>query len=518
MLTPVSAMAPQTTSTSRTVQHAPWKTAAPAGSVALDGPSPTSTILSTAGSSVISTSKGSIDPTQSSNDDSGNPQQPSLQESVPLSTPEPTGNPEPRSTNDRPSHSGTLAIPDPLSRQSSFSVSYELDERPVYDVGGEKITLGGLAVTVKGVEISLDASATGLLSGSENIFVDSPTKTIPSLTIDHQTISANSASMYIISEQTLSPNGPAITLSGTTYSLAVSATALLVGSSTISLGAPQSAPPTLHISGTTYTADTQPRLRFQATEVIAGGPSVTISNVPYALDASATMFYIGSSRIAVSSLLQQASSPSLLPDNDGVVAVPLVVGSSTTTLQVASGDQSPTIIINATPYTANTASAFIIGTQTLAPGSPAITINSTRYSLPSIPTSSSVTAAQAQAAISVGSSLYTCRQNAPCTIASQVLRPNGTITVGAETLVYGEGGIDVIKEEKTTLGAERGEVITSHISGLTPIGEETGTAQAAGTGNAREESGAMIIGADARNLYPLLGMVGAIIVGCLVFD
>ncbi|KAL8779347.1 MAG: hypothetical protein Q9213_006990 [Squamulea squamosa] len=517
MLTPVAAMAPQTTSTSRTVQHAPWKTAAPAGSIALDGPSPTSTILSTAKPSVKPTSGGNVDPTQPNTDGHESSQDTRLQESIPLSTPDPTGNSEPRNTHDRLSHSGTLVSSDPLPQQSSSKDDYELDERPVYNVGGEKITLGGPAVTVKGVQVSLDASATGLSLGSENILLGSPTQMIPSLTINHQTVSANSASMYIIEEQTLSPNGPAITVSDTTYSLAESATALLVGSSTISLGTSQSDPPTLQISGTTYTADTQPRLKFKGTEVIAGGAPVTISNVPYALDASATVLYMGSSAIAVSSLLQQASSPSLSSNNEGVTAVPLIIGSSTTTLQISSRDQRPTIIINSTPYTANTASAFIIGTQTLAPGSPAITINSTRYSLPPLPTSSSIAAAQAQAAISLGSSLYTCRQNAPCTIASQVLRPNGTITVGAETLVYGEGGIDVIREEKTTLGAEKGEVLTSHISGLTPIGEETGTAPAAGTGSARKESGGVTIRVGARMLYVSLGAVGALIVRCF-FD
>ncbi|KAI4280016.1 MAG: hypothetical protein L6R38_004777, partial [Xanthoria sp. 2 TBL-2021] len=418
-------MAPQTTSTSHVVKHAPWKTAAPAASIPLDSPSATSTALSRAESSVSSTSESDTDPTQLSVDDPRSPQ-----ETMIPST-------EPSSTNHHSGDRGTQAGPDPLPQRSSPPppFDYEFDHRPVYSVKGERITPGGPAVTVEGVQYSLDASTTALLSGSQTILLDASTKMIPTLTIDEQTVSAESALVYSIGEQTLSPGGPAITISGTSYSLAESATALLVGSSTVSLGPPQSDPPPLSINGEEYSADTRPRLRFKGSEIVAGGPTITINNVPYALDSSATALHMGSSTIAVSSLIQQPPSQSQPPDEEAFAPAPLVIDSSTTTLQPSAKDQPLTITINSTPYTANPASAFIIGTQTLAPGASAITINSTQYSLPPLPTtpspsSSTPTAPQIQAAITVNSVVYTCRQNAPCTIASQVLNPNGTITVG----------------------------------------------------------------------------------------
>jgi hypothetical protein len=61
--------------------------------------------------------------------------------------------------------------------------------------------------------------------------------TLPSaLTINGQTIAPNSQGDFVIGTQTLTPGGPAITVSGTPISLAPSATAIVVGGSTTALG------------------------------------------------------------------------------------------------------------------------------------------------------------------------------------------------------------------------------------------------------------------------------------------
>ena len=423
---------------------------------------------------------------------------------------------EPSGPNGHPGDRGTQADPDPPSQQSSPPIDYELDYQPVYNVKEEKLTPGGPAVTVDGVKYSLDASATALLSDSQTIPLGSPTKLIPSLIIDQQTLSADSAFVYRIGGQNLNPGGPAIAISGTSYSLAASATALLVGSSTVPLGSARPAPPPIPINGEIYTADTRPRLKFKGSEIVAGGAPVTINDVPYALDLSATALYIGSRTIAVSSLMQQqqqASGQSQPADEAGLA--PAIIGSSTTP---TAKQKPPTIInINSTPYTANAASAFIIGTQTLAPGRPAITINSTRYSLPPpLPASSSSSstppAPQIQAAITVDATFYTCRQNTPCTIASQVLHPKGTITVGAETLIYRNGGIDVISATAVVEAPSSMPVITSHISGLTPLGPETVMTAAARTGK-DEESGAAAKDVRGWRLWMLVVVVVGVGVG-----
>ncbi|KAL8877414.1 MAG: hypothetical protein Q9198_004568 [Flavoplaca austrocitrina] len=437
------------------MKHAPWLTAAPAGTISFDGPSPTPTALATPDSSVF------YDPQIA---------QETIIQSTSVSSPDYSLN-----TN-KNSHTGdrdTQAVLDPLLQPSSSTLDYELESRPVYNINEQKITPGGSAVMVDGVQYSLDKPATALWSDGRIVPLDSPTQSFPDLTIDQQTVSADTASMYTNAEQNLQPEGPAITVSGT------SATALVVGSSTLVLDAFQPGPPPLSINGRIYSADVRPRLKFKGSEIVAGGPPVTINNVAQSLDPSATALYVGSNTIAVSSLTQQSAGQSNLSDIQDTTPYPLIIiGPSTTTLHPSATNQPLTLTINSTPYTANPQSAFIIGSQTLAPGGPAITINSTRYSLPPLPTSSlfsstTTSPPQIQAGLTVNSSIYTCIQNTPCTIASQVLSPNATITVGAETLVYGPEGIDVISQTEVVQTPSAGPIITSHISGLTPIGEET---------------------------------------------
>ncbi|KAL8637907.1 MAG: hypothetical protein Q9226_009062 [Calogaya cf. arnoldii] len=188
-------MAPQTTSTSHVVKHAPWKTAAPAGSISLDGPSATSTASARVETNVSYISESDVDPTQSSADDPRRPKG-TLIQSTPVST---ILNSEGGSKDSPSQNGGPQADSDPL--------------------------------------------------------LDSSIKMISSVIIDQPIVSAGSALIYSIGEQTLSPGGPAIAISGTSYSMADGATALLVGSSTIPLNA-QLDPPALSINGEVYSADT----------------------------------------------------------------------------------------------------------------------------------------------------------------------------------------------------------------------------------------------------------------------
>ncbi|KAI4273622.1 MAG: hypothetical protein LQ337_004505 [Flavoplaca oasis] len=465
-------------------------TAAPAASISFDGPSPTSTTLTKAESSASYSSRNDVDPPPSRGDDPRIAQETIIQ-SISVSPP---GHTLDTNTNNHSGDRDPQAFPDPLLQPPSSILDYELDSQPRYNVNGQKITPGGSAVMVNGVQYSLDKPATALRSDGRIVPLDSPTISFPNLTIEQQTVSAGTESMYTIAEQTLQPEAPAIMVSGTSYSLAKSATALVVGSSTLDLDASQPESPPLSINGKVYSADARPRLEFKGSEIVAGGRPVTINNVPHSLDPSATALYAGSNIIAISSLTQPSSGPSNSPDIQDTIAAPLIIiGSITTTLHPSATNRPLTLTINSTPYTADPQSAIIIDSQTLAPGGPAITINSTRYSLLSPATSSSffssaTTTPQIQAAITVNSLIYTCIQNIPCTIASQVLSPNATITVGPETLVYGPEGIDVISQAEVVQTPSVGPIITSHISGLTPIGEET-AAPAVGEGNGGDVEG-----------------------------
>jgi uncharacterized protein YodC (DUF2158 family) len=108
-----------------------------------------------------------------------------------------------------------------------------------YMLGEQTLKPGGPAITFSGTQVSLAPGASAIvvgLSTSMLLASDSPgdlelpNGPAPVLTL---TANSNSASEYVIGDQTLKPGGPAITISGTPVSLDHQATALLVGSSTM---------------------------------------------------------------------------------------------------------------------------------------------------------------------------------------------------------------------------------------------------------------------------------------------
>lgn len=103
---------------------------------------------------------------------------------------------------------------------------------------GSDLTLGtGPSTTI--VALQTSNSQTQLIIGTSTTIIGPPaTPPLTSIlvpgpiTIGTQTLTPDSVSRYLIASQTLVPGGPAITVSGTPVSLAPSATAVVVGTST----------------------------------------------------------------------------------------------------------------------------------------------------------------------------------------------------------------------------------------------------------------------------------------------
>ena len=118
-----------------------------------------------------------------------------------------------------------------------------------YVLGEQTLKAGGPAVTISGTQISLASgasvvvigSSTSVLVGSESHEDRVQTGNVQSLlTFAGATATLNSASEYIVADQTLTPGGSAITLSGTRISLAPDATTIVIGSATSVLAAASS--------------------------------------------------------------------------------------------------------------------------------------------------------------------------------------------------------------------------------------------------------------------------------------
>lgn len=117
------------------------------------------------------------------------------------------------------------------------SKTYTLNPSSQFIIGSQTLSAGSHEITINGHTLSLASSASSIIiDGSTHAISYPPVTTLsptaaPILTINHQPVTANSASEYVIGSQTLIPGGSAITISGTPVSLASSAADVVVGSS-----------------------------------------------------------------------------------------------------------------------------------------------------------------------------------------------------------------------------------------------------------------------------------------------
>ena len=166
--------------------------------------------------------------------------------------------------------------------------TFSPDPTGAYKMGGQILTPGG-AVTLSGTSISLAPSATALIVSSTTTPLIALT-VLPAITVGSQTINADDSGAYHIMGQTLSP-GERVTVSGTPISLAPSATALVVDSVITPL---TRALPLLTIGSSTFTADSSGEYQIMDQTLTLGG-IVTISGTSISLASSATAVVIGSS-------------------------------------------------------------------------------------------------------------------------------------------------------------------------------------------------------------------------------
>ncbi|MCJ1420146.1 hypothetical protein MMC32_006503 [Xylographa parallela] len=170
----------------------------------------------------------------------------------------------------------------------------------------------------------------------------------PIITFPGAPIIAHTTIVYTTSLQTLIPGGPSIIISSTTLSLAVSATAIAVGGTTVPFSPlSPSSPPMITISNTAYTADSASAFKLETQTPLPGGLALTNAGVVLSLTPSATAIVIGDITIP----LQQPTS------------------------------HDPLITVGSTIFTASLSSFFLVGTQSLLPDSPALTISDAIISL-----------------------------------------------------------------------------------------------------------------------------------------
>ena len=212
-----------------------------------------------------------------------------------------------------------------------------------------------------------------------------------------------------------------------------------------------------------------PEFSNPALPTIASQPIVqTIAGIPFSISRSQVI--VGTQTILPGN---PAITYSNTPISLGPSATALVIGSSTFNLAPSNGPiPAPTLNFGGTVYTENSASVFIIGSQTLQPGS-AIVIDGTTVSLASGATAAviggssvplatfapdgdeggSLSAVTGPEALTFGGSIYVANSASMYVVGGQTLTQKGAVTVDGTVISLAPGGTEVIVGSSTeTLG------------------------------------------------------------------
>lgn len=301
-----------------------------------------------------------------------------------------------------------------------------------FEIGSQTLIPGGSAITIDDSVVSLAPSATAVVINGVTTPVAGKSANVPAvqITIGGSTITADSASQFQIASQTLSPGGPAITVSGTTYSLAPSGSAIVVDGVTSQVAVPQGSP-----------------ITFGSDEV-----ATPIASGAYVLQGGQTLSPGGSVVVGDGTTYSLAPSGSVVIN--GVTSAMPTAGSTIIGMSQDSGTE------------------LILDGTTLSPGSTAV-VSGTTYSLPAMGggiyvngQSSALPSASPGAAITLPNGIVATPTIATeLAFGSQTLSPGSEITVSGTT--YSLSGSDVIVKASSTTFTEAASQLT-RVSSASP--------------------------------------------------
>ena len=319
-----------------------------------------------------------------------------------------------------PSHKAGQTLPKP-SVISVLGQAFSINSDSIFVAPSATLIPGGPAITISNTPVSLAPSADEVVVGSKTYVQNSaPAPATAVLPLGETSITANSASDFIVGSQTLKPGG-VITIAGTRISLPAGSSYVLVGTSTVSLidlPAKQGQSGILTFAGESYTADASNGAIVIEGQTLTPGGAITVAGTRIALSPTAAYAVIGASTI------------------------PLQEGNPNGILTLARSE-----------YTA-TSGSYTISGQTLTPGG-TITVSGTRISLsPSSPTtpyavigSSTIPLLPTTSGpdfLTVGGKIYTANSFTEFMIAGQTLTRGGAITVNGVPITLAPAATDAV--------------------------------------------------------------------------
>jgi hypothetical protein len=230
---------------------------------------------------------------------------------------------------------------------------------PTFVVGGQTLAPGGQAITFDGTTLSLVPGGTSIVVNGVTSAVTNPPALIVQvpITVGNNVFTPVSGSRdtFVIGDYTLSPGGPAITISNTVFSLPPSASFVVVNGVTSTLANP-------------------------AVADLASAPTITVGNTVFRpLPGSGTTYQVGSTFLTPGGVITIDGSTISLAAG----ATAIVVNGQTTLVGPGARPMvtnAPLLTVGSNTFTAVSGTTYVIGGQTLTPGG-TITVDGTTISL-----------------------------------------------------------------------------------------------------------------------------------------
>ena len=313
-----------------------------------------------------------------------------------------------------------------------------------YVLGGRTLVPGAAAITVSGTPISVPMEGNMVVVGASTVAIpDKAGPVLPVITLGNRVVTANSASQFLLGDQTLVPGAPAITVAAPASAIAAfgpSPTALTVGGEVFTPN-----PTAFSIDGTT---------------ISAGGPGITVDGTPIRLgssgildiggstislpvnDVSPTAYTIGAqvfipnpTTFSIDGTTISAGGPGATVDGTIVSLGPsglLKIGSSTISLGLDAASPTPTAYTVGNQVFTPNPTAFPIDGTTISAGGPGVTIDGTIVSLGS------------SGILDIGSSTILLAPSLAYTVRGKIFTPNPTeFSIDGTIISAGGSGVNI---------------------------------------------------------------------------
>ena len=329
-----------------------------------------------------------------------------------------------------------------------------------YVLAGRTLVPGAAAITISGTPISVPTDGNAVVVGGSTVAIPhTASPVLPVITLGNQVITANSASQFLVGDQTLAPGAPAITVAAPASAVAASGpspTTLTVGGEVFTPN-----PTAFPIDGTTISAD-GPGVTVDGTSISLGPSgvlniggstiSLPVSEIsPTAYTIGGQIFTPSPTAFSIDGTTISADGPGDMVDGTHIKLAPsgiLEIGSSTNSLGLNAASPTPTAYTVGNQVFTPNPTAFPIDGTTISAGGPGVTIDGTIVSL------------QPSGILDIGSNTISLTPGPPYTVGGKVFTPNPTaFSIDGTIISAGGSGVNI-----------DGTLVSLETSGILDIG------------------------------------------------